>query len=40
MAYGGCLTKEEYFMRLEKLNETGNAAKAIIQYLREKNAGP
>ncbi len=39
-AYGGKLTKEEYFANLEKLNETGQAAKTVIQHLRGKNAGP
>jgi hypothetical protein len=39
-SYDGNLTREEYFTRLEKLGETGPAAKAVIQHLREKNAGP
>ncbi|MGD0689619.1 MAG: hypothetical protein ABSA50_07610 [Candidatus Bathyarchaeia archaeon] len=32
------LTKEEYYARLEKRDETGAAVKALIQYLR-KNGG-
>lgn len=35
-ACGGSLTKEEYFAKLEKLNETGHAVKAVIQNLRGK----
>ncbi len=39
-AYDRSLTKEEYVTKLEKLGETGHAVKAVIQYLREKKAGP
>lgn len=35
-AYGGNLTKDEYFNRLEKLSETGGAARELIRYLRRK----
>ena len=30
------LTREEYYSRLERLEETGNAVKEIIQHLRAK----
>lgn len=29
------MSKEEYFAKLEKLNETGNAVKSVIQHLRK-----
>jgi hypothetical protein len=32
------LTREEYYARLERLDETGNAVKEIIQHLRTKGA--
>jgi hypothetical protein len=32
---GPNLTKEEYYARLEKRDETGAAVKALIQYLRK-----
>lgn len=37
-AYGGNLTKEEYFVKLEALAETGRTVKQIIQHLREMGA--
>jgi hypothetical protein len=37
-SFGIDLTKEEYYARLEKRDETGDAVKAVIQYLR-KNGG-
>ncbi len=36
-ANSGNLSKEEYFAKLEKLNETGNAVKSVIQHLRKGN---
>jgi hypothetical protein len=34
----GNLTRAEYFVRLERLNETGSAVKDLIRHLREKGA--
>ena len=36
-AYGS-LTREEYYVKLESLSETGGAVKEIIQHLRGKGA--
>ncbi len=38
-AYSGHLTREEYFTKLDNLPETGPAVKAVIQFLRGKEAG-
>ena len=35
-AYGGSLTKELYFTKVEGLGETGQAVKDVIKYLRRK----
>ena len=35
-AFGGSLSRAEYYASLLKLNETGSAAKAVIRYLQEK----
>ena len=35
-AYGGNLAKNDYYTKLLKLNETGPAAKNLIEYLRER----
>jgi hypothetical protein len=35
-AFGGNLTKDDYYARLLTLNETGPAAKTLIKYLRER----
>ena len=37
-AYGGKLSKEEYFTRLSSLNQTGRAVKEVIEHLRAKGA--
>jgi hypothetical protein len=36
--HGGNLNKSEYFTKIEKLDETGNAVKDIIKHLRGKGA--
>jgi len=35
-AYGGSLSKEDYFSKLEALQETGQAVKEVIEHLRRK----
>jgi hypothetical protein len=35
-AFGGNLSKNDYYTKLLKLNETGPAAKNLIKYLRER----
>ncbi len=35
-AFGGSLTKEDYYTKLEELSETGRAVKDLIQHLRGK----
>jgi hypothetical protein len=36
--YGGKLTKQDYFAKIEKLDATGDAVKDVIKHLREKTA--
>jgi len=36
--YGGNLTREDYFLKIEKLEETGKAVKDVITHLRDKDA--